>query len=316
MIIAQNLQKNFNGTEAVKNISFEVTKGETLVLLGTSGCGKTTTLKMLNRLIDPTAGEIFIDGKNINTSAPEILRRHIGYVSQNNGLFPHYTVAENIAIVPRLLSWEKGKIASHSAAILDQIRLPFNSYAHKYPDELSGGEKQRVALARAMIADPKVLLMDEPFGALDPVTRVQIRKEFKELTEADKKTIVLVTHDVQEAFELGHQICLMDKGQIVQMGTAKDLIFNPSNDFVTNFFGHQRLQLELSSLTFADIWDQLAGLEASSPADVNSSCNLWEAMEWLSAANKEYVVVEQGGELKKASFSAIHSTYSRIKHKA
>ncbi len=222
MIIAQNISKDFNGIHAVKNISFEVKEGQTMVFLGTSGCGKTTTLKMLNRLIEPSSGNITINGQDIFSSKPEILRRSIGYVSQNNGLFPHYTVAENIAVVPNLLGWEKEIIRKRSEALLEQLKLPVAEYANKYPDELSGGQKQRVAIARALVSDPPVLLMDEPFGALDPITRAGIRKEFQELPELKSKTIVLVTHDVQEAFELGDQICLMDKGVIVQTGTPRN----------------------------------------------------------------------------------------------
>jgi osmoprotectant transport system ATP-binding protein len=177
MIVAKNISKDFNGIHAVNNISFEVKEGETMVFLGTSGCGKTTTLKMLNRLIEPSSGKITINGQDIFSSKPEILRRSIGYVSQNNGLFPHYTVAENIAIVPDLLGWDKARTRKRSEALLDQLKLPVNQYAGKYPDELSGGQKQRVALARALVADAPVLLMDEPFGALDPITRAGIRKE-------------------------------------------------------------------------------------------------------------------------------------------
>ena len=314
MIVARNLSKNFNGTDAVKNISFEVEKGKTLVLLGTSGCGKTTTLKMLNRLIEASSGQIFIDNKNITESAPEKLRRHIGYVSQSNGLFPHYTVAENIAIVPKLLHWGKEKIRTRSAELLDQIRLPVQTYANKYPDELSGGQKQRVALARALVSDPPVLLMDEPFGALDPITRTEIRKEFMEITRSDRKTIVLVTHDVQEAFELGDQVCLMDKGEIVQMGSAKDLIFNPINEFVRNFFSYQRLQLELSSLSFYDIWDQLPDSPGTS-ADLKVDQNLWQGMELLAASNQKTLIVERDGTFKEISLTSINSAYARIKHK-
>jgi len=314
MLVARNLRKNFKGTEAVKNISFEVQKGKTLVLLGTSGCGKTTTLKMLNRLIEASSGEIFIDNKNIKEAAPEVLRRHIGYVSQNNGLFPHYTVAENIAIVPKLLGWDRDKIRTRTTAVLDQIRLPFPNYANKYPDELSGGQKQRVALARALVSAPPILLMDEPFGALDPITRAEIRKEFKEFTQADRKTIVLVTHDVQEAFELGDEVCLMDKGEIVQMGLAKDLIFNPVSEFVKNFFSYQRMQLELSSLSFYDIWESLIDSTALS-ADLKITQTLWEGMELLASSNQKTLTIEKDGTFKDISLPAINAAYTRIKHK-
>lgn len=238
MIIADHISKHFNGIEAVKDISFQVGEGETMVLLGTSGCGKTTTLKMLNRLIEATSGRIEILGKDINAEKPEVLRRSIGYVSQSNGLFPHYTVAENIAVVPKLLGWQAGKISAHTDRLLEQLKLPVN-FRDKYPGELSGGQQQRVAIARALIADPPVLLLDEPFGALDPVTRASVRKDFAELPALRKKTIVLVTHDVQEALQMGDHICLMDKGSIVQQGRPSDLLYRPVNEFVHAFFAQQ-----------------------------------------------------------------------------
>ena len=315
MIIARNVSKKFNGINAVNDISFEVKEGQTLVFLGTSGCGKTTTLKILNRLIEPSAGEITIDGKNILSLKPEILRRGIGYVSQNNGLFPHYTVAENIAIVPNLLKWGKEKTSERANALLTQLKLPVTEYANKYPDELSGGQKQRVALARALVSDPPVLLMDEPFGALDPITRASIRKEFLELPELKSKTIVLVTHDVQEAFELGDQICLMDKGIIVQTGTPEELIFKPVNEFARNFFSHQRLQLELSALKFSNIWSSLADAPPSSTSSLNSNQSLWEGMETLSEKNEETLVVRnsEDNSFKEISIQTIQSVYLQNK---
>ncbi|GGM93138.1 ABC transporter ATP-binding protein [Dyadobacter beijingensis] len=238
MIVADHISKHFNGNEAVRDVSFQVGEGETMVLLGTSGCGKTTTLKMLNRLIEASSGRIEIFGKNIAEEKPEILRRSIGYVSQNNGLFPHYTVAQNIAVVPKLLKWAAADIEEHTARLLEQLKLPA-AFTGKYPGELSGGQQQRVAIARALIADPPVLLLDEPFGALDPVTRASVRKDFAELPALKRKTMVLVTHDVHEALDMGDHICLMDKGAIVQKGTPGDLLLRPENEFVHAFFGRQ-----------------------------------------------------------------------------
>ncbi len=238
MIIADHISKHFNGIEAVRDISFRVGEGETMVLLGTSGCGKTTTLKMLNRLIEPTSGRIEILGRNISGENPETLRRSIGYVSQNNGLFPHYTVAENIAVVPKLLDWTPSEIQEHTVRWLEQLKLPVH-FKNKYPAELSGGQQQRVTIARALIADPPILLLDEPFGALDPVTRTSVRKDFTELPALKRKTVVLVTHDVQEALQMGDHICLMDKGSIVQQGKPGDLLLRPVNEFVHAFLGQQ-----------------------------------------------------------------------------
>lgn len=315
MIIARNVSKEFDGIKAVNNISFEVKEGQTLVFLGTSGCGKTTTLKILNRLIEPSSGEITINGKNILSAKPEILRRSIGYVSQNNGLFPHFTVAENIAIVPNLLKWDKARTSERTNILLDQLKLSVPQYAGKYPDELSGGQKQRVALARALVSDPPVLLMDEPFGALDPITRASVRKEFLELPELKSKTIVLVTHDVQEAFELGDQICLMDKGEIVQTGTPEELIFKPVNEFARNFFSHQRLQLELSALKFSSIWESLTDASSSTKPSLNSNQSLWEGMEMLSEKNEEKLTVRnsEDNSYKEVSIQTIQSVYLKNK---
>src|SRR5471030_2975522 len=247
MIKVEHISKLFGNVKAVDDISFEVAEGENLILLGTSGCGKTTTLKMLNRLIEPTSGRIFINGQNILEQQPEVLRRGIGYVLQNNGLFPHYTVAENIAVVPQLLKWEKKRTDKRIHELLEKLHLD-KSYLYVYPKELSGGQQQRVGLARALVADPPVLLMDEPFGALDNVTRSKIHAEFLALDELKRKTIIMVTHDVQEAFELGDRICLMDKGKIIQCGTPAELLFHPKNDFVRGFIKEQRLQLELKAI--------------------------------------------------------------------
>ena len=253
MIRAENLVKKFGSATAVNGISFEVKEGENLILLGTSGCGKTTTLRMINRLIEPDAGTVYINGADIRDGEPEILRRGIGYVLQSHGLFPHYTVAENIAIVPRLLKWNKGDIQKRSDELFSKLNLE-PLLADMYPAALSGGQQQRVGLARSLMVNPPVLLMDEPFGALDNVTRTAIRKEFRELDELVKKTIIMVTHDVQEAFEMGDRICLMDKGEIKQIGTPAELLFYPANDFVKKFFDEQRLQLELKSVYIAELF--------------------------------------------------------------
>ena len=253
MIKAQNLVRHFGTATAVNNISFEVNEGENLVLLGTSGCGKTTTLRMINRLIEPDSGTVYINGTDIRTQQPEVLRRGIGYVLQNHGLFPHYTVAENIAIVPRLLKWTDQQIRKRADELFQKLNLD-PSLAAKYPAALSGGQQQRVGLARSLMVNPPVLLMDEPFGALDNLTRISIRKEFRVLDELVKKTIIMVTHDVQEAFEMGDRICLMDKGEIKQMGTPEELLFRPANDFVKGFFDEQRLQLELKSVLLKEIF--------------------------------------------------------------
>jgi osmoprotectant transport system ATP-binding protein len=270
MIKAENLVRKFGTSVAVDDISFEVKEGENLILLGTSGCGKTTTLRMINRLIEPDSGTVFIDGIDIRTRQPEELRRGIGYVLQNHGLFPHYTVAENIAIVPRLLKWQNADIRKRADELFHKLNLD-PVLADKYPTALSGGQQQRVGLARSLMVNPPVLLMDEPFGALDNLTRISIRKEFKALDELVKKTVIMVTHDVQEAFEMGDRICLMDKGEIKQIGTPEELLFHPANDFVADFFKEQRLQLELKSVLVSEILPGYSGQHIT----------VWERMEQL-----------------------------------
>lgn len=244
MLQVKNLTKRFNEKVIVDNVSFSVKEGETFVLLGTSGCGKTTTLRMINRLIEPDSGEIWISGKNIKDDVPENLRKHIGYVIQHIGLFPHYTVEQNISIVPKLLHWDKKEISKRVHALMELIDLSPKEYLKCYPHELSGGQKQRVGLARALAANPPLVLLDEPFGALDPNTKRQIHREFITLESLVNKTMVLVTHDVFEAFELGELICLMDKGKIQQIGTQKELLYSPGNSFVKDFFEPNRIFLE------------------------------------------------------------------------
>lgn len=258
MIKAIHLVKRFEQNIAVDGVSFDVEEGENLILLGTSGCGKTTTLRMINRLIEPDEGTVMINGVDVRNKKAEELRRGIGYVLQNHGLFPHYTIYENVAIVPRLLKWKDSETKKRANDLFEKLDLDRILFS-KYPVELSGGQQQRVGLARALIADPSVLLMDEPFGALDNITRVGIRKEFKNLEELKRKTIIMVTHDVQEAFELADRICLMDKGKIMQIGSPKELLMDPANSFVREFLKEQRLYLELKGMDISgrSYWDLL-----------------------------------------------------------
>jgi osmoprotectant transport system ATP-binding protein len=316
MIKVKDISKHFGKVKAVDTISLEVQEQENLILLGTSGCGKTTTLKMLNRLIEPTSGSIFINGKNIADEQPEILRRGIGYVLQNNGLFPHYTVAENIAVVPQLLKWDKKKIVDRTAELMEKLHLS-SDYLHVYPNELSGGQQQRIGLARALVSDPPVLLMDEPFGSLDNVTRAAIHKEFKALDELRRKTIIMVTHDVQEAFELGDRICLMDKGKIVQSGTPADLLFKPINKFVKDFLKDQRLQLEFKAIRLLDIWDLLPNHHKevrSSSLSINT--DLWTALEHFKFTDSETVSISKDkNDIKTVGFEQLMSAFNQYKNK-
>lgn len=316
MIKVDNVSKHFGGVKAVDGVSFEVEDQENLILLGTSGCGKTTTLKMINRLIEPTSGSIYIDGKNIMDQEPETLRRGIGYVLQNNGLFPHYTVAQNIAVVPNLLKWDKQRTEKRTAELMEKLHLD-PSYLNVYPNELSGGQQQRIGLARALVSDPPVLLMDEPFGALDNVTRSKIHAEFKALDELKRKTIIMVTHDVQEAFELGDRICLMDKGKIVQSGTPAQLLFNPVNDFVKDFLKHQRLQLEFKAIKLIDLWELLPELNKEAKASsFEASVNLWEALESFKFNKGETININKDqNQVKTVSFEQLMKAFYQYKNR-
>ena len=314
MIEVKNITKKFKQQTAVDNISFNVDEGENFVLLGTSGCGKTTTLKMINRLVEPTSGDIFINQKNIRKENTETLRRSIGYALQNTGLFPHYTVAQNIAVVPNLFKWSKEKIKSRVDELMRKLHLS-PDYYNAFPNQLSGGQQQRVGLARALAADSAVLLMDEPFGALDPITRTHVRNDFKNLEEFQKKTIVLVTHDVQEAFELADRVCLMDKGKIVQVGTPTELLFKPANDFVKSFFDEQRLQLEYKSVTLKMLWNFLHDdeVENSSLKEIDINKNIWQALEFFSLNDDETLIAKNNHQPKKINYALLMKAFSNYK---
>lgn len=311
MIKLEHVNKSFHhGKPAVRDVSFEVNTGETLVLLGTSGSGKTTTLRMINRLIDPDSGQIHVNGEPVNAQQIESLRRNIGYVLQDNGLFPHYTVAENIGIVPTLLKWDKKRIEERTHSLMEKLHLSVADHYHAYPQQLSGGQQQRVGLARALAADPPVLLMDEPFGALDPVTRASVRKEFRSLDEMNNKTVIMVTHDVQEAFELGDRICLMDEGAVQQTGTPAALLFNPANEFVRSFFHEQRFLLELNALRLSDIRPWLGSMSApakdSSPLlHENDSC--WDALEQMTTLSAPVNISFEDGLVRIDTSELMHA---------
>ncbi len=252
LIEVQNITKSFNGHKVINNISFTVNKGETLILLGKSGCGKTTLLKMINRLLESTSGTITINNQNISLENPEQLRKNIGYVIQNIGLFPHYTVEQNIEIVPLLLKWENEKRKKRVHELMDLVGLSPKDFLNRYPHELSGGQKQRVGLIRALASNPPIILLDEPFGALDPITRKEIQNEFKHLEALINKTMILVTHDVFEAFYLGDRICLMNEGGVEQIGTPQELVFSPKSAFVKDFFKPHKEQLDLLTTYFKE----------------------------------------------------------------
>jgi osmoprotectant transport system ATP-binding protein len=236
-----------DGTTAVEDFSLTIPSHETTVLVGSSGCGKTTLLRMINRMVDPSRGDILIDGRNIAEIPPVGLRRSIGYVLQNSGLLPHRTVADNVATVPVLTGVPKRKAREDALALLDRVGLD-RALADRYPSQLSGGQQQRVGVARGLAVDPNILLMDEPFGAVDPIVRDELQRELLRLQQELGKTVVFVTHDIDEAFLLGNQVVILQRGgRIAQVGTPREILRNPANEFVADFIGAKRGKRRLSA---------------------------------------------------------------------
>jgi osmoprotectant transport system ATP-binding protein len=242
MIRLDSVSKRFpNGQVAVDALTLEIPAGETCVLVGPSGCGKTTTLKMINRLIEPTGGRIFLGDEDVTRADPVRLRRRIGYVIQQVGLFPHQNIGANVGTVPRLLGWKKDRIVERVDELLELVGLAPGEYRDRYPSQLSGGERQRVGVARALAADPPVLLMDEPFGAIDPVTRMRLQDEFLRLQGEVQKTVVFVTHDIEEAVKMGDRICILEiGGKLAQYDTPAEVLGSPASPFVADFVGADR----------------------------------------------------------------------------
>lgn len=243
MIKLENVTKTYPGMTdpAVRDVTFEVPEGETCVLIGPSGCGKTTTLKMVNRLIEPTGGKIYVAGKNVLRQDPVELRRNIGYVIQQIGLFPHMTIRDNIALVPNLLGWDNLRIDQRVDELIAMVGMDPVTFRNRYPRELSGGQRQRIGVARALAADPPVMLMDEPFGAIDPINRDNLQNEFLRLQKKIKKTIMFVTHDIDEAIKMGTRICILEVGGVIaQYGPPDEILSNPVNEFVADFVGADR----------------------------------------------------------------------------
>lgn len=251
MIRLEDLTKRFPGQHhpAVDHLNLDIYRGEIVVFVGPSGCGKTTTMRMINRLIEPTSGRIILDGEDVTRADVDQLRRRIGYVIQQVGLFPHVTIADNIATVPKLLGWPKDRIDARVDELLELVNMPPEQYRARYPKQLSGGQQQRIGVARALGADPEVMLMDEPFGAIDPITRDRLQNEFLRLQEQVKKTIVFVTHDIDEAIKMGDRIAILQEGsRIAQYDTPERILTAPASDFVSEFVGSgaalKRLGLE------------------------------------------------------------------------
>ncbi|WP_433454657.1 betaine/proline/choline family ABC transporter ATP-binding protein [Streptomyces sp. CA-142005] len=293
MIRFEQVTKRYpDGTTAVDDLSFEVAEGELVTLVGPSGCGKTTTMMMVNRLIEPTSGRIVVDGEDIASVDPVRLRRRIGYVIQQVGLFPHRTVLDNTATVPALLGWKRAKARARAAELLDLVGLDPTTYGPRYPEQLSGGQRQRVGVARALAADPPVLLMDEPFGAVDPVVREQLQDEFLRMQAAVRKTVLLVTHDIEEAVRLGDRIAVYGQGRIEQFDTPGAVLGAPATPYVASFVGADRGLKRLSVTAIEpDDLQQPPVARPDEPAE--------QAVERLRAQGARWaVVLDAQGDLR------------------
>jgi osmoprotectant transport system ATP-binding protein len=316
MISIRHVTKSFRKNAAIDDFSLEIAAGEHVVLLGPSGSGKTTLLRMINGLVTPSSGTVLINGRNIAEQPGNELRRQIGYVLQRNSLFPHYTVEENIGVVPELLGWNNQAIRKRTIELMNKLGLP-QEYLSKSPIELSGGEAQRVNLARALAADAPILLMDEPFSSLDIITKRAIREEFIQLDEFQKKTMVMVSHDIREAFELGTTICLLNEGKLIQKGTPAELLYNPVNNFVKDFLSSDYLQLSFGTTSIIDLWDFLSGddnSEEDSAVGLACDTTLWKAMELIQNKTNDHEIITvrhaRTGEWKRTSWGNLLEAYS------
>ncbi|MCY8450204.1 choline ABC transporter ATP-binding protein OpuBA [Bacillus spizizenii] len=289
MLTLENVSKTYKGgKKAVNNVNLKIAKGEFICFIGPSGCGKTTTMKMINRLIEPSAGKIFIDGENIMEQDPVELRRKIGYVIQQIGLFPHMTIQQNISLVPKLLKWPEEKRKERARELLKLVDMG-PEYLDRYPHELSGGQQQRIGVLRALAAEPPLILMDEPFGALDPITRDSLQEEFKKLQKTLHKTIVFVTHDMDEAIKLADRIVILKAGEIVQVGTPDDILRNPADEFVEEFIGKERL-IQLSSPDVERV-DQIMNTK---PVTITADKTLSEAIQLMRQERVDSLLVVDG----------------------
>ena len=295
MIEFQQVSKAYDGRLAIADLSLKIERGEFAVLIGASGSGKSTVLRMINRLIEHDSGRILIAGDEIRSFRPEELRRRMGYAIQSIGLFPHWTVEKNIATVPELLKWKTSRIRDRVTELLELLGLEPGLYRTRYPRQLSGGQQQRVGVARALAADPEVLLMDEPFGALDPITRATLQTEMTRIHRLSGKTIVLVTHDIDEALLLATRIVMLDQGRIVQLGTPAEILSHPANDLVSDFIGRSDVGIKLLGLR--TVADRLRRGETADGEPIASGMSLREALsEFVARRVDRLQVVDDHGQ--------------------
>lgn len=307
IISFQDVAKNYHGgNDAVENINITINEGEFVCLIGTSGSGKTTTMRMINRMIEPSRGKIIFKGKSLKSYDPVKLRRTIGYVIQNNGLMPHMTIKDNITLVPKLLKWSQDKMDRKAKELIKLAELP-ESYLERYPAELSGGQQQRIGVVRALAADQDIILMDEPFGALDPITRDDLQELVKHLQEALGKTIIFVTHDMDEALKLATHIVIMDSGHIIQDDTPDNILQDPASDFVKDLLGEERLlQAQQNTLSISDIMSK-------NPAKITLGQSLAEAIREMSVGHTDTLLVTDDNNKLKGyiDLETINDRYSK-----
>src|SRR5476651_32337 len=297
MIHFKQVSKHFAGKAVVRDLNLNIAAGEFTVLIGTSGSGKSTTLKMINRLIEHDRGKILFAGDEIHSFKPEELRRRMGYAIQSIGLFPHWTVEQNIATVPQLLKWPRAKIRDRVTELLELLHLDARQFRGRYPHQLSGGQQQRVGVARALAANPEVLLMDEPFGALDPVTRAALQTEIVRIHQLSGRTVVLVTHDIDEALSLADRIVLLNEGQVIQQGTPLEMLTKPATPFVRDFFGRSDMGIKLLSLGLVGERTRRGELLATHQQPVAASMTLREALSVFVARHTEQLpVIDENGQ--------------------
>ena len=289
MIELQRVSKAFGGAPVIADLSLGVARGEFVVLIGASGSGKSTLLKLMNRMVEPDSGAVLFQGEPVHAMAAESLRRRMGYAIQSTGLFPHWTVAKNVAAVPTLLGWVPARIELRVNELLDLLGLPPEVYRSRYPHELSGGQQQRVGVARALAADPDVLLMDEPFGALDPITRSALQQELLRIHRSTRKTIVFVTHDIDEALLLATRIVLVDRGRVVQADTPAALLARPANDFVADFIGRAEVGLRLLALHRVASRVRMGAAAAGAP--IHADASLRDALSLFVARGVDRLAV-------------------------
>jgi osmoprotectant transport system ATP-binding protein len=308
MIEFRGVSKTYPGSDrpVVNDLSFEIPEGEICVLVGPSGCGKTTTMRMVNRLIEPTEGEILIGGEPNTAMSGTQLRRKIGYAIQQIGLFPHRTIAENITTVPSLLGWERQRIKTRVDELLELVGLDPGDYRDRYPAELSGGQQQRVGVARAMAADPPIMLMDEPFGAVDPITRERLQDEFLSIQQNIKKTIVFVTHDIDEAIKIGDMIAILKQGGfLAQYDTPENILSNPNSEFVASFVGNDRILKRLSLTRVGDMELEPANGGTEDLPRISEQLNVKDALSEIIGSGSTKGVVEKDGERRLLTIDAI-----------